>query len=154
MTTIDLADYNQAPAQSGVYAIVHTTKNRWYIGGSVNIKKRLGQHASHLRYKSHSNLLLQADYDLDGIRSFHIEIIDPIPIEELRSAEIKAIRQCSGELYNGNMSGTGRSPLVPGELTVNISITVTPEDFQYLFAISPVISKAIRQVIKERKERT
>lgn len=41
------------------------------------------------------------------------------------------------------ISGAGR--------TIQYTLTITPEDAAYLLAINPQISKAIRQIVKERK---
>lgn len=44
-------------------------------------------------------------------------------------------------------------PRIGSGKVVNTSISLLPDDLDYLLSINPVISKAIRQLIKERKER-
>lgn len=43
-------------------------------------------------------------------------------------------------------------PRIGQSKTVGVSITVLPDDLDYLLTVNPQISKAIRQLIKERKE--
>lgn len=46
----------------------------------------------------------------------------------------------------------GRPPISADGRTVQVTLTILPEDYKALLAINPKISRAIRQVLKERKE--
>lgn len=47
---------------------------------------------------------------------------------------------------------TGRPRLSTCGKAIRKPITILPEDLAYLLAINPNVSKAVRQIIKERKE--
>jgi len=61
---------------SGVYAIVCRANNKFYIGSSVNLSKRINQHKKALENKRHKNPHLQNAYNLFGKNEFYYLIID------------------------------------------------------------------------------
>jgi group I intron endonuclease len=73
---------------SGIYAIHCISKNKWYIGSSNNIARRLNTHKRELNNGSHNNLLLQRDYNELGPSSFSFLIlIKDVPEEMLLAYE-------------------------------------------------------------------
>lgn len=73
---------------SGVYAIHCINKNKWYIGSSNNVVRRLNTHKRELSNGSHNNLLLQRDYNELGPTSFSFLIlIKDVPEEMLLAYE-------------------------------------------------------------------
>lgn len=59
----------------GMYRIVNTENNVFYLGTSGNLMTRCNCHRNHLRIKTHDNILLQDDYDMFGPEVFKIEIL-------------------------------------------------------------------------------
>lgn len=84
----------------GVYKLI--SKNRIYIGSSVNISRRVYEHYYDLRYNKHSNRLMQQDYD-KGI-SFTLEILEECSSDVLKEREQYWIDYLGGidssNLYN------------------------------------------------------
>lgn len=73
---------------SGIYAIHCTTKDKWYIGSSNNVARRLATHKRELTNGSHNNLILQKDYNDEGPDSFSFLIlIKDVPEEMLLAYE-------------------------------------------------------------------
>ncbi len=152
---MNLSDYNKCPTVSAVYAIVHTATNKRYIGSSANVKVRISQHVSRLRYGQHYNKLLQANFERDGIQAFQIEIIEETTADKLKLAEQYAITQLDSTVtgYNRNINGVGAPTIVPGQHTETRCLTISREDLAVLLAINSNLSKAVRIVIdRHRKE--
>jgi len=62
--------------KSGVYEILNNKSGKKYVGSSVNIEKRWGDHLSYLRSGNHINKHLQSSYDKYGEASFSFEILE------------------------------------------------------------------------------
>lgn len=63
---------------SGIYKIVCYNNNKFYIGSSVNINKRLKEHKSSLNRNKHPNSRLQKDWNKYGESNFRYEIVETI----------------------------------------------------------------------------
>lgn len=63
---------------SGIYKIICLINNKFYIGSSVNIDKRLRNHKRSLRKNSHDNKYLQNAWNKYGEHNFRFEIIETI----------------------------------------------------------------------------
>ena len=63
------------PIICGIYAIHCIPKDKWYIGSSNNVNRRLNTHKRELTNGSHNNLLLQKDYNELGASSFSFLIL-------------------------------------------------------------------------------
>lgn len=73
---------------SGIYAIHCIPLDKWYIGSSNNVTRRLDTHKRELANGSHNNLLLQKDYKEHGASSFSFLIlIKDIPEDMLFAYE-------------------------------------------------------------------
>lgn len=62
---------------SGIYVIINRKNNRFYIGESLNIKKRKDVHYSLLRNNKHYSVDLQNDFNLYGESAFEFKVILP-----------------------------------------------------------------------------
>lgn len=60
-------------ADSGVYRITCLPTGRVYIGSSLSVKKRIGEHRSALRWGRHHSLLLQRTWNKYGAPAFSFE---------------------------------------------------------------------------------
>lgn len=94
---------------SGIYTIICTKTNWFYIGESMNIKQRRKQHYNDLKNNRHHNTRMQLDYNLHGEDSFEFKIVQPhisynelITKAELLILEDKYIAQYKDKynLYN------------------------------------------------------
>lgn len=86
----------------GVYAIINILNNRFYVGGAVDLKKRLDNHFCRLRLNKHANSKLQASYDKHGRENFVFRVIEYTDRHDLSEREDIWIRKylLTGQLYN------------------------------------------------------
>jgi group I intron endonuclease len=66
----------QYPSTQGIYKITNTTNNKFYIGSSKQLNKRIIDHFSRLRNNTHKNKFLQRAFNKYGESSFKIEILE------------------------------------------------------------------------------
>ena len=71
-------------SKSGVYRIINITNNKMYVGGSVNIRKRINVHFNDLKKGKHCNKHLQKSYNKYGRENFKWEILDIIEFNSNR----------------------------------------------------------------------
>jgi group I intron endonuclease len=67
---------------SGVYKILNTYNNKFYIGSAKNFKKRFYHHVSLLNKNKHSNSYLQNSWNKYGQGNFKIEIVEECDAED------------------------------------------------------------------------
>jgi hypothetical protein len=93
---------SELPSECGVYAIVNSDSGRAYIGSSVNIKARVGQHISRLCLGRHGNSMLQAEWG----HWFYFGVLALCKPEERLAIEEDLIEQVIGaECYNWSSKG-------------------------------------------------
>jgi group I intron endonuclease len=63
-----LNDQSVFPSSPGIYSITCGETGKFYIGSSVNIRERIGQHIYRLKKNTHSNPILQAIWNDDPLR--------------------------------------------------------------------------------------
>jgi group I intron endonuclease len=66
----------------GVYKITNLKNNKCYIGSSINIIRRWGEHKRHLINNKHTNIHLQKSWNKHGENSFLFEIIEYVENKE------------------------------------------------------------------------
>ena len=94
-----------------IYKIVNKINSHFYIGSTINIKKRIASHKRGLRNGNHHCIFLQRAYNLYGEDSFEF-VIREIKVhntDELRELEERYISYCwkSGLLYNTSKKASG-----------------------------------------------
>ena len=60
----------------GVYGIYNTISKKWYVGQSVNIRKRFADHINKLRKGVHRNVHLQRSFVQSGEPSFEFRVLE------------------------------------------------------------------------------
>lgn len=75
----------------GIYKILNTQNNKFYIGSSINLYHRLHQHLSKLRSNSHTNSKLQNSWNKYKEENFIIEIMEECDKDIVREKEINYI---------------------------------------------------------------
>lgn len=60
----------------GIYIIVNSVTNKFYIGSAVNISARWRQHLSRLKACCHDNIKLQCAYNKHGKDAFNFYILE------------------------------------------------------------------------------
>ena len=72
----------------GVYKILNTVDNKFYIGSSINIQKRFKGHTSALNKGIHNNQYLQRAWNKYGESSFAFIVLEEVfDIGNLRDRE-------------------------------------------------------------------
>lgn len=99
---------------SGVYKIINTFNGQYYIGSSVNIRKRIIGHYCSLRKNRHHSRKLQNSYNKHGKMFFSHEVLEYCPEPVLQEREqyyldrmfnnkclniLKDAYSCSGEKH-------------------------------------------------------
>jgi len=69
----------------GIYRILNLINNKYYIGSSKNITKRIREHKRLLRKGEHENKHLQSAWNKYGEQNFVFEIIQIISSDELKN---------------------------------------------------------------------
>lgn len=92
----------------GLYAIVHVPTNRAYVGSSINIKRRIKEHMTDLRYERHHCAYLQNAWLKYGADQFVVKtpasMNDGMQARELEQAFLDCFM---GELFNTNPAAIG-----------------------------------------------
>ena len=70
----------------GIYYIKNLTDNKYYVGSSKNIDKRLKTHKQHLLKGCHNCRVLQKDFDRLGLEHFEFNTLEVIQDELLLTA--------------------------------------------------------------------
>ena len=68
----------------GIYKIINTTNNKYYVGSSMNIERRWKSHNKHLRGNYHENDHLQKSWNKYGSNVFKFVIIEQFSNECLK----------------------------------------------------------------------
>ena len=91
---------------TGIYCITNRINGKKYVGSSICIHKRFGEHKTELRGKRHINSYLQKSYKKNGEENFVFEIIEECPKECLIEREeywIAYYKSCNRKFgYNFN----------------------------------------------------
>ena len=61
---------------TGIYTIINLINNKFYIGSSTEIEKRINTHFSNLNKNKHPNIKLQNSYNKYGKNNFTYKILD------------------------------------------------------------------------------
>lgn len=98
----------------GIYKILNTINGKFYIGSSVNLRKRLYEHFRELELGIHTNKHLQnawIKYGKEGFKFQVIEKVEKITNEELRNLETYYIQKTKCYIptigYNNIPGGIG-----------------------------------------------
>ena len=98
------------PKSSGTYEI-SLQCGPTYIGATDNLKRRYAQHLNELQNQSHSNKVLQADFDISALGSFTFTVLretsTKAQAEHFESVEIISRLEKGESLYNKTLDGQG-----------------------------------------------
>jgi hypothetical protein len=85
-------EYKQSKSQMGIFRIRNLTNNRTFIDSSTDIPAKWNRHRTELKFGSHKNRALQADWNEHGQENFQFEVLS-----ELKSNEHETVN-CPEEL--------------------------------------------------------
>ena len=88
---------------SAVYKIVNTVTGEFYIGSSVDVKKRWADHKCPSKWKQSPNSPLYQDMQKYGVDKFRFQILAPVMPEYLKQVEQELIEMLN-PTYNDRYS--------------------------------------------------
>jgi group I intron endonuclease len=92
----------------GLYAITHTASRKSYIGSSTDIKRRIKEHKTDLKYNKHHCTHLQNSWNKYGQQAFEIKIIaEAFDLNEARELEQAFLDCFFKSLLNSKPSAIG-----------------------------------------------
>lgn len=99
--------------KSGIYKILNTITEKFYIGSAINLKIRIKGHKYKLRHNKHCNALLQASWNLHGEEAFEFEVLEYCDKEKLIEKEQYwlDLTQCYDKIYGYNINKIANSRL-------------------------------------------
>lgn len=80
---ISLVENKGIPTKAGIYRIINTINNKYYIGSSLNISDRISNHKYLLKNNKHKSPYLQNAVNKYSIDNFVVEVLEIIPDEEI-----------------------------------------------------------------------
>lgn len=83
--------------KTGIYKILNTHTQEFYIGSSITLYYRLKQHYKKLITQCHVNFKLQNSWNVYGEKNFKIEILEYCNEDEVRNKEIEYINSLKPE---------------------------------------------------------
>lgn len=96
---------------SGIYKIINTTNNKFYVGSAVNLQRRRARHFSELRSKKHSNKHLQAAWNKYGEAAFIFVVVEHVAdIATILAVENKWLKDHVGKPYCYNLGVDATAP--------------------------------------------
>jgi group I intron endonuclease len=116
---------------SGIYKIINVINNKFYVGSSVDLRKRKSKHFSELRHAKHNNKHLQRAWDKYGESSFIFVIIEELTRDDdLLAAENIWLKPHVGKNYCYNIGRDATAPSLGmcGELSPTWGRKRTPEE--------------------------
>jgi group I intron endonuclease len=103
---------------SGIYKIINKTNGKYYIGSSINIKRRWSNHKDMLKRNIHPNSHLQSSwkkYGKDNFEFLIVETISPNLLVEVEQKYLDASFKESRKCYNNNKFSSGGPKLEGGK---------------------------------------
>jgi group I intron endonuclease len=87
---------------SGIYKIVNASNGKYYIGSTVNLKRREKEHFQNLRNGCHINVILQRAFNKYSESSFTFVVLEECDADDLMTAEQRFLDEHyhTGVLYN------------------------------------------------------
>ena len=143
------------PKSSGTYEI-SLQCGPTYIGATDNLKRRYAQHLNELQNQSHSNKVLQADFDISALGSFTFIVLretsTKAQAEHFESVEIISRLEKGESLYNKTLDGQGTINTNPQSSNTISDIFSASEQVAELDHPDGITGKSDRFLEKFREE--
>ncbi|MBI5943769.1 MAG: GIY-YIG nuclease family protein [Chloroflexi bacterium] len=75
-------EYKERVIPSGVFQVKNTASGKVLLGSSLNLEGSLNRHRFMLKIGSHTNKMLQKDWDELGSEHFEFEILEEVKLRE------------------------------------------------------------------------
>lgn len=132
-----------------IYKILNVATDDFYIGSSVNFKKRKWEHLNMLKKNEHHCQKLQAAWNEYGADAFEFELLEEVPDEEALRIEDTYLAQHAGTTacYNTAFTSMQSPGETRAETRAKISETLTD---LYKHGHAPRVGKKHSDATKER----
>jgi len=137
----------------GIYKIINTINNKFYVGGAVDLKRRKARHFSELRMGKHNNRHLQAAWDKYGEQSFIFAVVEELPSDaDLSAAENVWLKGHVGKDYCYNIGVDATRPMLgaSGDKSPTWGYKHTPQSLAQIGAASRVRVQSEEEKTKRR----
>jgi group I intron endonuclease len=95
----------------GIYKIINTINNKFYVGSAVKLSRRRARHFSELRNGKHNNKHLQAAWDKYGEQAFVFVVVEEVANDsDLLAAENVWLKEHVGKEYCYNIGVDATAP--------------------------------------------
>lgn len=81
-------EYKQMKPVTGVYQVMNKKSGMVLIEGAANITAKWNRHRTELRFGSHRNKKLQADWNLEGEENFLFSVVSELKISEENNLDL------------------------------------------------------------------
>ena len=71
-----IREYKENPPAAGILQIKNTANGKIFIGKGLNVQGKLNGHQAQLKFNSHRNKTLQADWNQYGPEPFVFEVLE------------------------------------------------------------------------------
>lgn len=128
---MNITELNKLPninnSKSGIYIIINTMSNKFYVGSAVNLSRRRINHVNELRRNIHKNSHLQNSFNKHGEDSFSFKVLEFIEdVSLLIQREQYWINYFKDKLYNFNpIAGSRLGSKASEETKKKMSISST-----------------------------
>lgn len=133
----------------GIYKIINIVNNKFYIGSTVNTKRRRARHFSELRTNKHNNKYLQTAWNKYGESSFIFIVVEEVRnVSELLEAENVWLKEHVGKEYCYNIGTDATAPHLGmfGPLS-------NTWGYKHTEAAKALISKASKERVQTEEEK-
>jgi len=98
---------------SGIYKIICKPTGKFYIGSSIDIKRRWVSHKSELKRNIHRNSYLQRAWNKYSEENFELQIIETVDPKLLLESELKwfKITNCCNRQFGFNIETNPENPI-------------------------------------------
>ena len=138
----------------GIYKIINVINNKFYVGSSVDLKRRRVRHFSELRTGTHNNKHLQASWNKYGESAFMFVVITEVgEFVDILELEDVWLKNHVGEDYCYNIGKTATAPMLgmTGELSPAWGYKHTVEDKLKIGAASSARLQSEEEKFKRRQ---
>jgi group I intron endonuclease len=97
------ADDGKPPAEPGIYKITCLTTSKFYLGSTVNLRRRKKEHFTALRHNKHHSQSLQRAWNKYGEQAFTFEVVElvlPVALASREEYWFKKLKPFSHNGYN------------------------------------------------------
>jgi group I intron endonuclease len=82
-------EYKERVKPSGVFQVKNIANGKILLGSSLNLEGSLNKHKFMLKIKSHTNKVLQKDWDEFGADNFVFEILEVVQVQDNPNFNLK-----------------------------------------------------------------